>query len=97
MYGLHKTHKTDIPLRPIPSVVGSSQHKLAKFLAFTLQPVLKLYSSFCIQDSFLFAELIRQFDPKSDQSFLCSFDICSLFTNLPMDETVRICADTLFW
>ena len=81
MYGLPKTHKTDIPLSPILSLVGSSQHELAKFLVVTLQPVLKLYSSFCIQDSFSFAELIRQFDHKSDQPFLCSFDICSLFTN----------------
>ena len=77
-------------------MVGLSQHELAKFLVVTLQPVLELYSSFCIQDSFLYAELIRQFDPKSDQSFLCSFDICSLFSNVPLDETVRICADTLY-
>ena len=90
MAGLPKTHKNDIPLSPILSVVGSSQHELAKFLAVTLQPVLELYSSFCIQDSFSFAELIRQFDPKSDKSFLCSFDICSFFTNVPLDETVGI-------
>ena len=96
MYGLPKTHKTDIPLRPILSMVGSSQHELANFLSVTLQPVLELYSFFCIQDSFSFAELIRQFDPTSDQSFLYSFDICNLFTNVPLDETVRICADTLY-
>ena len=72
------------------------QPELAKFLAVTLQPVLELYSSFCIQDSFFFAELIRQFDSKPDQSFLWSFDICSLFTNVPLGETVRICADTLY-
>ena len=96
MCGLPKTHKTDIPLRPVLSMVGSSQHELAKFLLVTLQPVLELYSSFCIQDSFSFAELIRQFDSTSDQSFLRSFDICSLFTNVPLDETIRICADTLY-
>ena len=77
-------------------MVGSSQHELAKFLAVTLQSVLELSSSFCIQDSFSFAELIRQFYPKSDQSFLCSVDICSLFTNVPLDETVRIFVDTLY-
>ena len=77
-------------------MVGSSQHELAKFPTVTLQPVLDLYSSFCIQDFFSFTELIRQFDLKSDPFFLCSFHICSLFTNVPLDETVRICADTLF-
>ena len=29
-------------------------------------------------------------------AFLCSFDICSLFTNVPLDDTVQICADTLY-
>ena len=63
LYGLPKTHKTDIPLRSILSMVDSSQHEQAKFLAVTLQPDLEHYSSFCIQDSFSFAELIRQFHP----------------------------------
>ena len=31
IYGLPKTHKTDIPFRPILSMVGSSQHELVKF------------------------------------------------------------------
>ena len=34
------------------------------------------------------------FDP--DDCFLCSFDISSLFTNVPLAETVQICADTLY-
>ena len=96
LYRLPKTHKTDISLHPILSMVGSLRHELAKFLMVTLQPVLELYSPFCIQDSSSFTQLIRQLDPKSDQSFLCSSDICSLFTNIPQDETVRICADTLY-
>ena len=33
MYGLPKTQKEDIPLRPILSMIGSSQHELAKWLA----------------------------------------------------------------
>ena len=44
----------------------------------------------------LFAEIIRQFELKSDQSFLCSFDICNFFANVTLYESVRICADTLY-
>ena len=33
---------------------------------------------------------------KPDESFLCSFDISSLFTNIPLNETIQICADTLY-
>ena len=50
MYGLPKTHKEDIPLRPILSMIGSSQHELAKWLAEILAPVLKLYSSYSVKD-----------------------------------------------
>ena len=34
------------------------------------------------------------FSPSS--VFLCSFDISSLFTNVPLAETMQICADTLY-
>ena len=27
---------------------------------------------------------------------MCSFDVSSLFTNVPLDETISICADTLY-
>ena len=30
------------------------------------------------------------------KTFMCSFDISSLFTNVPLDETIGICADALY-
>ena len=42
MYGLPKTHKENIPLRPILSMISSSQHELAKWLSKILAPVLTL-------------------------------------------------------
>ena len=32
----------------------------------------------------------------SNDSILCSFDICSLFTNVPLAETIEICTKTLY-
>ena len=75
MYELPKTHKPDVPLRLILSMIGSSQHQLAKYLSALLQPVPEIYSNNCIKDSFLFAEEIRRLKLKPDESFLCSFDI----------------------
>ena len=49
MYGLPKTHREDMPLRPILSMIGYSQHELAKWLSKVLSPVLKLYSSNCVK------------------------------------------------
>ena len=80
MYGLPKIHKQDVPCRPILSMIGSAQHELAKFLAALLQPVLELYSNNCINGSFSFAEMIQLLKVNSNDSILCSFDICSLFT-----------------
>ena len=37
---LPKTHKEGVPLRPILSMAGSSQHRVAKWLDWILQPVL---------------------------------------------------------
>ena len=56
LYGLPKIHKNDIPLRPILSMVNSAQHKLAKFLNYSLEPVLKHFSTYCLKDSFTFVE-----------------------------------------
>ena len=33
MHWLPKTHKSDFPFRPILSMIGSSQHQLAKYLS----------------------------------------------------------------
>ena len=90
MYGLPKIHKQAAPCRPILSMIGSAQHELAKFLAAFLQPVLELYSTNCINDSFSFAEMIQQLKVNSNDSILCSFDICSLFTNVTLAETIEI-------
>ena len=96
LYGLPKVHKKDVPLRPILSMVGSSQHAVAKYFAAVIDPVLQLYSNNCIKDSFTFAKEMqdRQMHPK--ETFLCSFDFRSLFTTVPLAKTIQICADSLY-
>ena len=77
-------------------MVGSFQHELAKWLAEILIPVLKLYSSHCVKYSFTFTNCIKNCNLEPAKSFLCSFDISSLFTNVPLDETIDIFADALY-
>ena len=88
LYGLPKMHKPDVPLRPILSMIGSPTHKLAQWLASCLVPISQHLCSFSVQDSFEFVEQIRQVNLK-DQ-FMCSFDVTSLFTNVPLEETIDI-------
>lgn len=97
LYGLPKIHKTGVPLRPILSMIGSAQHQLAKWLSKVLQPVLEHYSKYCVRDSFSFATHVRNLTNINHSAcFLGSFDIASLFTNVPLKETIEICANYIF-
>ena len=94
LYGLPKTHKKDVPLRPILSMTGSAQHKLAQWLNGILQPVLENLSKYCVKDSFTFAETMR--NEQNTKWTMCSYDVKSLFTNVPLVETINICAEQLY-
>ena len=97
MYGLPKVHKPrPIPLRPILSMVGSAQHELARWLAVVFQPVLNQYSFHVIKDSFSFCERLRERKAPDCGAFMCSFDVVNLFTNVPIEETIQICLDSLY-
>ena len=97
LYGLPKVHKPDpIPLRPILSMVGSAQHEMARWLGELLKPVVGKYSSHVVSDSFCFSDIIRGLAGPKRNAFMCSFDVKSLFTNVPIDETIKICLDTLY-
>ena len=95
MYGLPKTHKVGTPLRLILTMTGSSLHELGKCLAGLLQPVLEPFSSHCILHLFIFAKTMQNLiiDPNV---VMCSFDVSSLFTNVPLDETIKIYLNVLY-
>ena len=69
---------------------------MAKWLVKCLNPVLDSYSGFCVKDSFTFSSIIHRLSVCNDSQFLISFDIVSLSTNIPLDETISICADFLY-
>ena len=45
-------------------------------------------------DSFSFAEWPKRYNHNGE--YMCSFDVSSLFTNVPRDETMQICLDKLY-
>ena len=77
-------------------MTGSAQHQLAKWLTSLLQPVLQKLFSNCLSDSFTFVKEVRKVTFSPSSVFLCSFDISSFFTNVPLAETIEICADALY-
>ena len=93
--GLCNIHKDIIdncpPFPPILSAINTPTYKLAKFLV----PILKSLTTneYTVKDSFAFAEEIVEQD---SEFFMGSLDVDSLFTSIPLEETINICANTLF-
>ena len=79
------------PFRPILSANNTPTYKLVKFLV----PILKSLTSneYTVKDSFAFAEEVVEQD---SEFFMGSLDVDSLFTNIPLEENINICTNTLF-
>ena len=95
MYGLPKVHKANVPIRPIISAIGSFNHKLAKYLVAILKPL--SFNTYTILDTFSFVDELRSlsFDVDHNSLYMASFDVTSLFTNIPLEETISICTDAV--
>ena len=50
-------------------------------------------TEYLAKDSFTFAEEIVEHD---SEFFMGNLDVDSLFTNIPLEETINICTNTLF-
>ena len=92
LYGLPKVHKDNCPTRPILSAIGTYNYKLAKFLVPLLQPLTT--NQFTVTDSFSFVKEISSLPNHS--FYMASFDVSSLFTNVPLDEVIDICTNLMF-
>ena len=73
------------------SALITPTYKLAKFLVPILKPLTT--NEFKVKDSFHFAEEIV--DQQHDL-FMGSLDVNSLFTNIPLEETIEICTNEIF-
>ena len=91
LYGLPKVHKDNVPLRPILAAYNSPSFSIAKFLV----PLLKELSvnQYTLNNSSQFVPDILQQNP---DCYMVSYDVCSLFTNVPLAETIEIISKSLF-
>ena len=89
LYGLPKVHKSGCPFRPIVSSINAYNYNLASYLVRVLQPIST--NQFTVKDSFGFAEWAKMYN--HNNKFMCSFDVSSLFTNVPLEETIHALFD----
>jgi len=87
IYGLPKIHKVNIPLRLIVSCVNPFANDLSAFLAIMLSP-LTGNSDFTVTNSAHFASIIIS-EKIQDNEIMVSFDVESLFTNVPIEGAVQ--------
>ena len=76
--------------RPILSARNTPGYNLAKFLILILEPL--THNEFAIKDSFSFAKEMTKYDTSL---FMVSLDVESLFTNIPIKETINNCVSDL--
>ena len=85
LYGVPKIHKTSVPMRPILSCIGTHNLFLSRFIVKLLQPLIK--KTYISRDCYHFLDDLKQANIPPT-SIMSSFDVESLFTNIPVNETI---------
>ena len=92
LYGLAKVHKEEVPMRPVLSMPGSPYHKIALKMTQWLSVVSECKINCSTQEvsESLHTVMLH------DEDELISFDVQSLYTNVPVYEAINVCTDLLF-
>ena len=93
---IHKEFERIPPLRPIIDTIGCTHYGVGKFVSQLLNPLTK--NEYSLKDSFEAAERIKAI-PQTwyDEGYkLISFDVTSLFTNVPLRKTVNVILDRIY-
>ena len=97
IYGTPKIHKfspsdTFPKLHPIVSSIGTSNYDLARFHCDLLSPIVP--DNYSCKDISSFVYQIKNANLSS--KFLVSYDVTSVFTNIPLQETIDIAINLIF-
>ena len=91
---MHKFSSSDSfpKLRPIVSYIGTFNYNLARFLCDLLSPLVP--HDYSCKDTFSFVSQIK--NASLSKKFFVSYDVTSLFTNTPLQETIDIAINLIF-
>ena len=92
LYGLAKVRKTNTPLRPVVSMPGSAYHKIAVKVTEWLSVVEECKINSSTQAINRSAQSVQL----DEDEVLVSFDVVSLYTNVPVAEAIDVCTELLY-
>ena len=87
LYGLPKIHKQGTPVRPVLSARKTPIYNLSKFLIQFLEPY--THNEFTLKNSGQLIDELKNVQ-LNNESYMVSFDIESLYTNIPVKESIDI-------
>ena len=93
IYGLAKVHKEGAPLRPVVSMIKTAEYNLAKYLVKIINDVMP--TTYMLSSTRSFVNQISSFDFLPSH-VLVSYDVVSLFTNIPLNETIDIVCNYVY-
>ena len=93
LYGLTKVHKEGHPLRPILAAYNTASYRLSKYVISLIESLST--NEYCLRNSYQFSDEIKSFK-LDNRSFMVSFDVSSLYTNVPVSETIDLICSKLF-
>ncbi|CAF3533244.1 unnamed protein product [Rotaria socialis] len=94
LYGFPKIHKENVPLRPVLSSIGTFNYGLAKAPSQILSTIIEKKNM--IRDSFDFVKEVRTLSKDFSKHRMVSFEVSSLYTNVPINETIEIILNSLY-
>ena len=80
-------------MRPVVSMINTAEYHLAKYLDKLIKP--HMSSNYMLDSTSSFLTHLKDFIFKPSD-ILISFDVVSLFTNVPLSETIHLIADRLY-
>ncbi|XP_078506462.1 uncharacterized protein LOC144765749 [Lissotriton helveticus] len=95
-YLLPKVHKPQRPPpgRPIISGIGSLLEPLSTFVDYFLRPIVQKMPTY-LQDTKDVLRVLPEIDYDIERDLLVSFDVESLYTSIPQDETLEVVTSIL--
>ena len=103
MYDTAKSHKFDstdnieltkLKFHPIINQTETYTYKAAKLISRCLK--LLCGSEYTIKDTQSFAKLVKELPPLKEDKENVSYDIESLFTNIPVNDTIDYILDQIY-